>query len=110
MDMNKLQTEIHGLANEKGWWEHGDGPDQLAAKLALVHSEVSEALECLRNEEMTAHTKISGKPDGWPTELADIVIRVLDLAEVTGVDLGAEIQRKHEYNKSRPYRHGGKAL
>jgi len=43
-----------------------------------------------------------------PSELADIVIRVYDLAGALGIDLDAAIEVKHQYNVGRPYRHGGK--
>ena len=48
------------------------------------------------------------KPEGVPSELADIVIRVMDCAVRYGIDLGAEIELKHAYNKTREFRHGGK--
>lgn len=50
----------------------------------------------------------SGKPEGIHTELADVIIRVLDYCGYAGIDIDAAISQKHEYNKSRPYRHGGK--
>jgi NTP pyrophosphatase (non-canonical NTP hydrolase) len=57
---------------------------------------------------ITTYREIDEKPEGFPSELADIMIRVMDLAEGMGVDLGKEILEKHEYNKTRPYKHGGK--
>lgn len=53
---------------------------------------------------------VGKKPCGIPSELADIVIRVLDTCVFYGIDIGKVIIQKHEYNKSRPYRHGGKVL
>jgi NTP pyrophosphatase (non-canonical NTP hydrolase) len=50
------------------------------------------------------------KPIGFASELADVVIRVMDLAEAMGIDLEREILLKHEYNLTREHRHGGKAL
>lgn len=103
------QQAVHALALHNGFWESGHGVHELASKLALVHSEVSEALECLRKGDMAATVRPDGKPEGWASELADIVIRVLDIAEATGVDIGAAMAEKHRHNLTRPYKHG-KAL
>lgn len=48
------------------------------------------------------------KPEGIPTELADIIIRVLDICAYHGIDIEAAIADKARYNEHRPYRHGGK--
>lgn len=66
-------------------------------KLALIHSEVSEALEANRK---------GGTLELLGEELADIVIRVMDLAEGASINLGAAIVRKHEKNLNRPFMHG----
>ena len=50
------------------------------------------------------------KPEGVPSELADIVIRALDFADLHDIDLGAAIEGKLAYNVTRGHRHGGKAL
>lgn len=52
----------------------------------------------------------ASKPEGIPSELADIVIRVSDICGRYGIDLEAAIKEKMEYNKNRPYKHGGKKL
>lgn len=51
---------------------------------------------------------ISDKPEGIAVEMADCIIRILDWCGKEGIDIDAIITQKHEYNKSRPYRHGGK--
>ena len=50
----------------------------------------------------------SKKPEGVAVELADCMIRILDYCGHAGIDIEEAIRIKHEYNKTRPYRHGGK--
>lgn len=109
MTISELQKAVHALARDKGWWDDRnlDDPAHIAAALCLVHSEVSEALECVRHGEIVG---TGGRLEGLPTELADVVIRVLDLAAALGFDLEREIKAKHAYNATRPHRHGGKRL
>lgn len=103
--MKKLTKKVHSLAVRKGWWS--DEPN-IPEKLALIHSEISEALEAYRNGEMATHILSTGKPEGFGIELADAVIRILDLCGYLGIDLESEIELKHNYNTTRPYRHGNK--
>lgn len=107
--MVELTEKVHALALRKGWW---DTAPNIPEKLALIHSEISEALECYRESfhtgEMPTTISPSGKPEGFGVELADAVIRILDLCGYLGIDLEAEIELKHNYNATRPYRHGGK--
>jgi len=95
MNLPQLQREIHDNAKAHGWWET---PRPVPEILCLIHAEVSEALEAYRDGNLLMLNE----------EMADIVIRTMDAAEAWGVDLLAEILRKHEKNKRRPYRHGGK--
>ena len=69
-----------------------------------------EALEEYRNGHGATEIGLgyNVKTEGIPTELADVNIRVLDYCGYAGIDIDAAISQKHEYNKSRPYRHGGK--
>ena len=184
MNLTELQKEAHAIAKEKSWW---DEPRTFGDCIALVHSELSEALEAYRAGKpwwVTGSHMDTNGPDGIAAELADVVIRVADMAEWYGVDLSkynvppvgkhpnrsfgtwitgihwylgaayqagayqweheealdfprgqewvdrlgrtvqevlnmvahygidldAAIAAKMEYNKTRPYRHGGKAL
>lgn len=59
---------------------------------------------------MTEEYQKDGKLKGIPSELADVVIRVMDMCEHYGINLDKAIREKHEYNKTRPYKHGGKIL
>lgn len=116
--LRDLQKDIHAVAVEKGWWPvagSGEPARNMGELLALIHAEVSEAMEDYRKTTVPigppSFTYVDGtkmKPAGFWTEIADVVIRCLDLAEAHGVDLGQVIEVKHEYNKTRSYRHGGK--
>jgi len=83
-------------AKEKRW---GTVPEDVSVleKLALVHSEVSEALQAYR------HNNIDGK-DGFYEELGDIIMRVLHLAGIYGVDIEKKIVKKIEINKGREWK------
>ena len=180
MTLAELQKAAHAIAKEKGWW---DKERSFGDLIALVHSELSEALEAYRrNVPWTGIRNSDGSLEGVPYELADVVIRIADMAEwyeenlevyvslyedrkgqlayeglaqtfgewimvihmtlshTCGawyvredrclwinalaravaltyrmathydIDLDAAIEAKMEYNRTRPYRHGGKAL
>ncbi len=105
--MKQRQEEIHSLAVEKGWWENAER-NIIPEKLALIHSEISEALEAYRIGEMETYHDTNGKPEGFGVELADAIIRIYDLAGWLGYDLDELVDTKHQYNRARSYRHGGK--
>lgn len=112
-DLNALAKQIHDTAVAHGWW---DDPPSFGEVCALIHSEVSEALEEYRNGMPVAYTIGDAddnhgiKPGGQVIELIDAVIRTLDYLATTGVDIDALMAQKMAYNNTRPYRHGGKAL
>lgn len=93
--------EVHDLAVEKGWYDETT-KREVPELLCLIHSEISEALEGFRHD-------ISKGNKGWiGEELADAVIRIWDMCEYLGIDIAKEVNKKHEINKLRPYRHGNK--
>ena len=180
MNLTELQREAHAIAKAHGWWDEERSFGDL---IALVHSELSEALEAYREYGVEPFQQgrkqfwfKDGHPTGVASELADVVIRVADMAEHYdwdlsgwedadishtivdptfgdwiclihaslawafaglcttlqrsewieplkvalrlvndmaahyGIDLDAAIEAKMEYNRTREYRHGGKAL
>lgn len=132
MSLNKLCQEAHENAIKHGWWEEEKSFGEL---IALVHSELSEALEEYRlhsqpteifyecdNEKCTLNNGVceasipakfkdcQAKPCGIPTELADVLIRIFDMCGHYGIDLDEAVRIKMEYNKLRPWKHGGKKI
>lgn len=109
--VSEWQDAIHSYAREKGWW---DSPRSFGEICALLHSEVSEAFEEYRKGRKIDETYSSAdqpeKPEGIPSELADVVIRILDFCGGSGIDLQSIMERKHRFNLTRPYRHGGKVV
>ena len=85
--------ESHRIAKEKGFW---DDKRSLTDCILLVHCELSEAVEELR----------AGNPEKMEEEIADVYIRLFDLCGAFIPNIEEVIQKKMEYNKSRPYKHG----
>lgn len=131
--ITELVERSHGLAKEKGWYEGQQWEDgrvkahavNVPEKIALMHSELSEALEEYRKHGVRKRCEcgtgcslcvdgfqeiyfIDGKPESVVTELADVVIRIADFCGAMGLDLAKAIETKHRTNVDRPYRHGGK--
>jgi NTP pyrophosphatase (non-canonical NTP hydrolase) len=130
--VNQLIKMAHTNAIKHGWWDEERTFGEL---IALMHSELSEALEEYRNGlavnqiyfvcdmdcdlrrgdgNICRHKQcphgISAKPCGIPIELADCIIRIFDTCGKHDIDLEAVIKMKMAYNMLRPNRHGGKVL
>lgn len=108
----RMQEEVFRLNTSKGWFDEDRSVGDL---VALLHSEVSEVLEAYRTFKFQDATERIpnadlDKPEGVGAEMADCLIRLLDMAKRWDIDLPAEFTRKMAYNWTRPYRHGGKTL
>lgn len=114
LTLKQLCRQSYALSKKKGWYgKDGKQKRNIPEMLMLMVSEIAEALEDYRTGKMAMYRKVSmdnkpGKPCGFSSEMADLFIRAGDLCELLGIDIDAAIREKHEYNKTRPYRHGGK--
>ena len=96
-----IQNEIYTTAKKHGWW---DKDRTFVECIALVHSELSEALEAKRDgDKIDEHC---GRFKNAEVELGDAIIRILDLAAHEGMDVPRAMLAKMEYNETREYRHG----
>lgn len=98
-----LAHECNLEATRHKFWDDdtltADNPLHVASKLALIHTEVSEATEAYRAGDDMNH---------FTEEMADIIIRCVDLCEALGLDIGEAVVNKMIANRGRPVRHGGK--
>jgi NTP pyrophosphatase (non-canonical NTP hydrolase) len=125
--------DAHANAVDKGFWD--EPVRTFGDQVALMHSELSEALEEFRkfglqpgmfcyswrpqsssgssSPEFVARTMddlTRGKPEGIAAEFADVIIRIADTCEHYGIPLEFAIEKKMEYNRTRPHKHGGTVI
>lgn len=102
--LNDLGKEAYERAVRKGFYEN---PPSVLERIALVHSELSEACEEHR-QGRDGLWYDGAKPEGLGVELADAVIRIADMCHYLGLNLDHLIRLKSDYNETRPYKHGKK--
>lgn len=98
-----LCQEAYETSKSKGFKHDND-----SQAIALMHSELSEALEFMRHPEKKDEHLPELNPIGL--EMADVCIRVFDFCGARNIDLAGCVKAKMEYNKSRPFKHGNKAF
>lgn len=104
--MNKIGDEIKEWRIKKGFYTptgilpdifvEASYGDMMLGKLMLVVTEISEAAEAVRHNDF----------DNFKEELADTIIRLLDIARSCGIDIDGEVLKKVNKNKERPMKHG----
>jgi hypothetical protein len=93
--LQNIQNKLHGQAKAMGWHSK---PREVGTLIALCHSELSEALEGARKDLMDDHLPHRRMVE---VELADCIIRILDLAGREGYDVASAMAEKHHYNANR---------
>lgn len=109
----QMQDEVYENNVAHGWF---DSERSVGDDIALLHTEVSEMFEAFRVTGTEDATRVlpqgaldldfQAKPEGFGSEAADVLIRLLDTCKRQGVDLAWEYERKMAYNRTRPYKHG----
>jgi len=140
-ELGDIADRARAINAANGWTVDTSSPIALVAALALITTEVAEAIEDVRDGRSASRRTIEGvpvtfiggswveerhagmqgaprrwastivpKPEGLPSELADVIIRALDLCSLLGIKIDDEIDAKLDYNATRGHRHGEKTL
>jgi NTP pyrophosphatase (non-canonical NTP hydrolase) len=100
---NSVAKKVNEIAVSKGWWKGDRNEGEI---IALMHSELSEGLEALRH----GNPPSDHIPEftGIEEELADVIIRIMDMQIAKGWRISEAITAKINFNETRPFKHGGK--
>ena len=100
-DWNKIAKKVYTNAVNHGFWKETPNDGE---RIALIHAEVSEALEALRDGNPSSNKIIEFT--SLEEELADVIIRIMDYSFGKDLDIAGAIIAKIEYNQNREYMHG----
>ena len=104
MTLNEWAQLAHNNAVAHGFWSHGESYPE---RIALLHEELSELFHSYRKGTLRDLCDKKGCPlTNEAEEMADVFIRLVDLAAARGVDLDRAVMLKTEYNATRPHLHG----
>lgn len=99
----RLAEDAVATSRQKGWIKGNDGE-----AIALMHSELSEALEAVRHgNPPSSHIR---EFSGLEEEMADVIIRVASFGVHRELRIGEAVIAKMAFNASRPHKHGGKVF
>lgn len=138
LTLRAIADEVRQVNIKLGWRAPDGGlceGQTFGDYIALAHTELSEALEAYRDHRLADATGEFGpgqcscamseasmnnclmhgpealpRPEGVGSEFADLLIRLVDMADVFGINLEVEYRRKIAYNRTRAYQHGGRTL
>ena len=119
--LSSAEEDVYRVNVANGWF---DDDRTVGDDIALLHTEVSEMFEAYREGGLGDQTAITAsditgvrqpgdalpKPEGFGSEVADVLIRLLDTCKRRGVNLAWEFERKLAFNATRGHKHGGKII
>ena len=119
--LSSAEEDVYRVNVANGWF---DDDRTVGDDIALLHTEASEMFEAYREGGLGDQTAITAsditgvrqpgdalpKPEGFGSEAADVLIRLLDTCKRRGVNLAWEFERKLAFNATRGHKHGGKII
>lgn len=121
LHFNSKQNEAYRVNVANGWWQGRTevfslcaseginyGPNLIIELIGLAHTELSEAVEAARKHPVDRWDEYKTK-DTLVRELAGTVVRIMDMAAYFDLPLGKAIEAEIDANRTRGYKHGGKA-